>query len=552
MRVDLSSLTEESIKALDDDQFKKLIQSVAGTLTEDTRQNQIRYYKPASERARQVHFSRKKNVGCSGGNRSSKTETVLAHIVMQATGIWPSEEDDPELNKEMKAQFLGPINVRIVVESFTTTLYPTILPKLIYSSWVGADKQGGKRGHWGWIPKKCLILGSWDKSWQDKTKTLSINCYDPDSGEILGKSLIQFMSKDQDSTDFASGSFHIVMHDEPPLHAQWVENQARTMDVGGRMFLAFTWHDDPSVPIDWVHDELYSKAGDADHDWFELYTTDNVMLNQESVAQTAREWSEEMKRVRLYGGSMRFSNRVHPLFTDVRMDWCFTCNKSVMVLEGKCEGCKGEDHVSYNHVQHIEYMNWPVVWLLDPHPRKPHMFMWVEITPSDDYRVLADGELADTPKAVAKQVLDFEEERGFRVALRLIDPNMGRSPSGVNREITWQDEFDSVGLMTELPGDSSVGRKRVDEYLKPDRGTHIPRIVVSESCETRTIKQMKRYVWADFKTALEKDIKQTPRDKNDDYPTLLKYLVNYLPEFRFLNEGAPVIKRPGTRGKGGY
>jgi hypothetical protein len=52
---------------------------------------------------------------------------------------------------------------------------------------------------------------------------------------------------------------------------------------------------------------------------------------------------------------------------------------------------------------------------------------------------------------------------------------------------------------------------------------------------------MKRYVWADHKKGLDRDQKQVPKDKNDDYPTLLKYLANHEPSFRMLQDAGQVI-----------
>ena len=320
------------------------------------------------------------------------------------------------------------------------------------------------------------------------------------------------------------------------------------MDVGGRIFLSFTWPDDPTIPVDWVHDELYEKAGDEDHDWFELWTTENVMLNQDSVAKLALEWSEETKRVRLFGGSMRFSNRIHPLFTDSPQTWCLACNQPTYTEGDHCQTCLGTNLEQYCHVQDFEFMHWPCVFLLDPHPRKPHMFIWAEISPADDIRIIDEGELDETPEALARFVFDYEEEQGFNVALRIMDPNMGRSPSSSNRQTTWQDEFDKSGLMCELADDAGVGRKKVDEYLKVDPYTLTPRLIVHERCSGVSY-QMKRYTWADFKTSQERDKKQVPRDKYDDYPALLRYLVNFNPQFNFLNgDGAPVIRKEGRKG----
>ena len=133
------------------------------------------------------------------------------------------------------------------------------------------------------------------------------------------------------------------------------------------------------------------------------------------------------------------------------------------------------------------------------------------------------------------------------VKLSLMDPNMGRSPSSAhNRETTWQDEFREIGMFFELASDSDVGRGRFNEYLKPDPMTLAPRFHIHSRCAT-TIAQIKRYAWDDFKKTMDRDQKQKPRDKNDDFPTNIKYLMNYEPSFRMLHEGGSVITRPGKR-----
>ena len=58
------------------------------------------------------------------------------------------------------------------------------------------------------------------------------------------------------------------------------------MRVNGRMMLAMTWPDDPSVPVDWIFDRVHDCAGPEGSDivWYELHTTDNAHLNQEAIA----------------------------------------------------------------------------------------------------------------------------------------------------------------------------------------------------------------------------------------------------------------------------
>ena len=139
---------------------------------------------------------------------------------------------------------------------------------------------------------------------------------------------------------------------------------------------------------------------------------------------------------------------------------------------------------------------------------------------------------------------EIETALGLTVARRIMDPNMGASPAGTKREISWQDEFRSAGLGCDLADDSDVGRKRLNGYLRPDRATRRPRFHVHPRCKD-TIYQINRYVWDDFKRGMEKDLKQTPKAKYDDYPTLLKYCLNSEPQFNLF---APIFRRPGIEG----
>jgi hypothetical protein len=554
LSIDLDSLSRDNLRDLKDDEFKELVSNLISLQSEDLKENQILYYRPVSTMAEKVHLSSAKTIAIGGGNGSSKTETVLAEIVMCATGITPlalQGKFDP------KKKFRGPINVRVVCESLTTVLHPIMLPKLQWWKWSGVDAPGGKRGHWGWIPKTSLVDGSWDKSWSEKTRLLRLLYRDPENPEVIvGESTIQFMSHDQDPSDFASGDFHMVLHDEMPKYATWRENQARTMRVNGRNFLAMTWPDEPAIPVDWVFDEVYDKAQpgparDPAVEWYNLYTTDNLNLDQEAVAKQAAQWSDAIRRVRIFGQPIRFSNRIHPLFTDVTQQWCFRCVDTILSQQSTCPVCGSQDVTTFNHVKLFDPQpTWPTIFLLDPHPRKPHMFLWAQVDTFDDIWVVAEGAVDGDPVDVKRFTDQVERQMTLHVQLRLIDPNMGASPSGAKRGVTWADEFAHANLRCDLADDSDVGRARVNEYLRPDPRRLQPRLHVREGC-FQTIQHMKRYAWDEYRAALEKDLKQKPKEKYDDYPTLLKYLMNFDPSFQMLTRGAPIIQRPGHR-RGAY
>jgi hypothetical protein len=543
---DLTTLTDEELLALTNE---------ALNFARSDRQDwQLTYYKPTSKQALRIHLSTAHLIGIGGGNRSGKTDTNLAEAAIQATGIIPESLKDIYPREKLR----GAITIRVVCESHTTTLAPVILHKLNYSNWNGVDTQGGERGHWGWVPKDCLVGGSWDKSWKESKRQLTTLCRDPDNPDrVLGHSVWQFMSHDQDPAKFASGEFHLVIIDEPPKYAIYRENRARIMSVGGRMMLGMTWPDDPTIAVDWIFDELYDigQAGpnkNEDVEWIELNTLDNPNIDQESVQREAAAMSEMERACRIGGKPIRFSNRIHPEFTDSDAWWCFTCRQEVLANGGVCATCDGLDVVLYNHVQDfmIESRN-PAVFVLDPHPRKPHMFMYVQVDAADDYSVIYAGQCADEPTELKKLTDQIEREMNIMVARRLIDPNMGASPASSKRGVTWQDEFADAGIYCDLAVDSDVGRGRVDEYLKPDSDTKRPRLRFHDENCAAAIYQMKRYVWSDWKYSDNKDQKQVPKQKYDDYPTMLKYLMNDLPLYKMLKFGGVVVKPRGTM-KAGY
>lgn len=550
----LDNIDPSALAHLSDDDLVALAQEFFDVQAYDRQVNQLRYYIPVSEKAIRVHQSNASVFFLAGGNGASKTDTALVDLVICATGQIPQSLRGIFPMEKLR----GPINCRIVVESITNTLETIILPKLQWWKWQGVDSPGGPRGHYGWIPKHCLLKGEWDESWTARTRTLELLYRDPDTDAPRGISRIQFMSYDQDVSDFASGDFHIVLHDEPPKEGIWTENMVRTARVSGRMFLSMTWPDDPTIPVDWIIDRVYEKClpgkdRDPKYEMVEMYATENKNLDQDAIAQMAKNLTAAERSTRIYGQHLRLSNRVHPLFTDTDHTWCFHCAELTLLdSAGLCGQCGHDDIVGFNHVRPMEAQAlWPVICALDPHPRKPHMLIWVQVTPNDDLEQVAELEVEGSPSDVKEQVDEIEAEYGWSCIRRLMDPNMGRSPSGTDRDTTWQDSFQSAGLTFDLADDGESGRQLVNDYLKPDLDTRAPRLFIHPRC-IKSIYQLKRYSWDDYKKAIEKDQKQRPKQRYDDYPTLHKYILNSQPTFRGCRSvGQPVIVHSGGR-KNGY
>lgn len=541
--IDLTKLSERELLRLPNEAFRAAGEQLLRLDAQDRREMQLPRYVPASPRAAAVHKSRARLVGIGGGNGASKTETAIIEPLAMATGVLPNSQ-----RELFRPRFQGPIKVRFVIQSIKHVLEQTFLPKLQWWKWTGLPPSGGSQGHWGWIPKMCLVDGSWDKSWSAKSETLTVLCRNPDNlDEVLGTSLIHLMSHEQSSADAASGDFNYIVMDEPPKLGMFRESQARTMRVNGRIIMAMTWPDDPTIPVDWIFDEIYEPGQpgpnkNPDIDWFELWTQENANLNQDSIAVQAEKWSEETKNVRLFGRPIRFANRIHPLFTDIPQTWSIAADKPVIPLGGVCPFTGSTDLVEFCHVQECEVNpRAPIISLFDPHPRKPHMFAWLQVTATDDLELVFEGECDMDPVGVREYVTTIEKQFLMNVRRRLMDPNMGASPASTDRETTWQSAMRDVGLDYELADDGDVGRALINDYLKVDRRTRRPRLIVHPRCKN-AIAQIKRYVWDNYRRQDERDLKQKPRDKYDDYPTLLKYGLNSRPAFRMLMQGGEVLR----------
>lgn len=545
------------VASLSDEELRLQLAQAVKFARDERQENQLIYYKPVSKIAERVFESDARVFGVGGGNRSGKSDQCLALIAACCTGIFPDS-----MKHVVQRRFRGPIRARIICDSLTTTLYPTILPKLQWWQWSGAVPHGGERGHWGWIPPYCLKERDWSKSWSEKLRILTIVCRDPnDPNIILGESIIHFMSYDQE--EGRGTDFHFILHDEPPPLHIWRESEARIMGVGGRLMVAMTWPDDPSIPVDWIFDEVYEPGISGlrkDIEWVNFYSTDNPNVDQVAIGEQAKNWSEEMRKVRILGQPIRFSNRVHPVFTDTPQHWCHNCKKTTLTNDNPaslnaydkwlCLYCSNSNVSEFNHVKEFEASSsWPTVWLLDPHPRKPHRALWVQVDPADDLWLIDEIDCPGDPTDMKIACDEIENRHSLVIALRLMDPNMGASPASSRREITWQSEFEAAGLACQLADDSDTGRAHLNQYLKCDDHTLQPRFHIHPRC-TISIGDIKRYVWDDHKRSSERELKQTPKAKYDDSPTLLKYLMNYGPTFAGLHGMGQVFRRQGQRQRG--
>jgi len=422
------------------------------------------------------------------------------------------------------------VRARVVCESLTDTVVPVILPKLRFDKWNGSGSPGDMAtGHWGWIPRAYLIRGSWDASYNEKHRQLT----------LTNGSTIQFMSYDQDPEAGEGISLHLVIHDEPPPRAWYKVNQMRTLDTGGQVMTAYTPPTEPdrAVKAAWIFDEVVEPGvrGDPNISVFVLWTEHNRILKPEQVHETVKGFNAVEQRAILYGEETHLSGRIHPLFTDIEQNWCFSCGSAqIPVQGGLCPECKGRLE-PYTHVvdDHDIPPAWPTYLVMDPHKRRPCALAWFRVGPNDEMiqqaEAWAEGTVADWVRE--KETIE-RDLIGRTPDVILCDPNpLDETDNRAQRGWTLRRELGDHGLWARPADDNfTVGRRRLDDLLRPDKALRRPLASIMRRCK-RSIHAFKRYTWDEYVNREGREPKGEPRGEYKHFPDCWRYLVMASPRF---------------------
>ena len=529
------------------DQMAQLVQ-------DDRKRTQLAYYKLANPMAARVHETMAREVAIVGGNRSSKTDTMMAELAIRMTGHVPLSLQGRYPMDKLAAL---PIRARVVCNSLTDTLEPVIKPKLRWDQWNGVGDPDEGRGHWGWIPQHCLKGGTWEKSYSEKYRTLSVNVDNFWTGSegqtcsVRGTSTCQFLSYDQDLSAFSGSSMHWIGHDELPPSDIYRENRLRTLDVKGRIYTAFTPPDEIGMSradVSWFYDEVYERGlrTEPGFETIRLFTEQNAILDAKAIADLMLTLTDEQREVRLHGEFLHLTGVIYSLFTRGQATWCFKCVKRTTPISGTCVTCKGDEIENFTHViePHPIPTNWPIVMVIDPHPRKKDAIGWFAVTPSDDVVMVAEAEADGTATDVRRVIDDVETRLKLFVRKRLMDPNIATETNDkIQKGWTIRRAYDEAGIRCDLANDEiNAGIQNVSELLKPDRKTRRPRLRVFSTCQ-KFIYGMSHWSWDEHVRTGDKEPKEKVRDKAKDFPDLIRYLANDRPTYRKYALGAQIVRK---------
>jgi hypothetical protein len=542
---------------------------VADLLIEDQRENQILYYRPAQKDAAKLHRSVAREFATQGGNKSSKTGTMLADAVMQMIGL-PDYVPAWLRPTYPKEKLRGhPIRVRLVVTSLLSAWDANLKQKLQWFHWNGKLNEDGwpgdpRFGHWGFVPRDCLIDGDWDKSWSEKHRILQL--VHPMTKEKW--STLEVMSHSQDLEDFNQGAYHLIVEDEIPPEEIHRANKIRAMEMSGQILTGGTPSDDRTNAVieAWFFDQILapglegSNPGEVEAVVF--WTEHNRTLSAEDIAFVAKGLTPEQRRARLHGEAIHLSGLIIKGFTEKPKTWCFVCVGPTYVVNERCESCGTTDLVTYAHVWDDADVpwpgpaRWPVLFYMDPHQSKPTACAWFKVDPQDNLWQIAEAEIQGDAATVKREVEGLEAEHGWMPLWRKGDPKITAQTNQFAREVDGQPfniarAFEEVGFDFEPANTNfTVAIERIEQALRPNPLTRTPRFRVHRSC-ARTVYQLTHFTWVP--PSRTGAMKEQPSKLHSDFPAVVRYLHMDEPTWRQLQamrRAEPLRLYASTQGRG--
>lgn len=453
------------------------------------RQGGLFVYEPVNEKAAAFHLSEARTRCLFGGNRSGKTETVVADVASEMQGTHPLQLAGKRPMPPLKWRVVGvdqPHGVdKILIPKFQKFVRPS-----------------------------SLHGGSWEKAYSVREHTLHYK----DGG------FVEFMSYESDVAKFAGTDRDGILCDEEPPKSIWDECRMRLLERKGRMLLSMT----ADNGCTWVYDQFYLpwETGTLKSDvaCWRMTLYENPHIPPEEIADAEAGLDEQTKRIKIYG---EFVHRSGLIFEDF----------------------KNQEPWVYNDFD-IPH-DWTRYVCIDPHPRQNHAILIAAVSPSGeiwaykeivhstDIDVNCDHLKRELNGIVPYDILIDWAARGddYRHGVSIFDyydnALLERSLPGLS--LAMKDvEAGLVALRAGFQWDSQRKCDRPIPYRTnlPDTGG--PQIhVARKGCPT-LIWQLMRYVYDDYTTrkmADRRDPKSSPRKKDDHVIDDLRYILVEEPHY---------------------
>ena len=447
------------------------------------RTNGIDYYTPNPMQYK-AHQSLAEILLFCGGNRSGKSTFGATELTYHLTRKYPDWYPK-------KRRFRHPIKA-VVVATENAIIEKVIEPKI-----------------------KMYLPPDYVQQWKRVTGgyLARIVCKDG--------STVDFLTNEQEDMAFESQDWDFYWGDEPQKKRKFDAIMRGLVDRGGRTVLTFTPLIEP-----WMKEQLVDKSGlnlpgepsiqaiivDMRDNKFDIQG--NPILLEENIQKMISMWDEDTKETRVHGKFFHLRGIVYTEFAEIH-----------------------QIEFEYTYPD-------PVIAVLDPHDRQPHHVIWAVVSRTDDLFIHSEIAFAGTVDELARQIKKVENQNGYRMKKRLIDPNFGRKPLiTTGRNMIQELQVSGCPGWFEADDPKEEGRLKVKEYLhydrmKPISHTNTPRLFFHKGRVPKTIHSIRNHQYDEWigKTQGEKDPKEKTKDKDTHGADCIRYLCMSNPRFENLRQ----------------
>jgi len=341
------------------------------------------------------------------------------------------------------------------------------------------------------VPRHWLKGGSWHSAWSEKSRTLFFE----------NGSQMRFFSYEQHVNKMGGDDNDAAYLDEHAPEKVFIEAVARTTDRNGYIVLTMT----PEAGITWEEEKIIDASEfDPDIAFWTFSTFKNPHLSKEGIAQLEKLITDERLRdAKLYGRFVSLAGLVYPQF-----------DRGIHVVP--------DGSVTIQR-------HWHQQFVIDPHHRKPSAMVWTAWDPDGNVCYIhQESEFPPTAGGVPELAAHIRvKTSGLLIDDWIGDEAMGGEGKNIYGQGSVLAQLRNNGIPvvgTNQASDKAfaAGVNKLRSMLTPDPVSKKPRLYIFNTC-TKTIKQMMTYQYRKETIVDEELLREHVRNKNDDYPTCIRY-----------------------------
>jgi phage terminase large subunit-like protein len=337
--------------------------------------------------------------------------------------------------------------------------------------------------------------------------------------KLKNGSILQFMYYTQQAMKFEGSDLDFVWFDEPPPYDIYHANRSRLIDRDGDIWMTMTPLEEP-----WIFDELWEpgiKGEREDTACFNMFMSDNPHLSAKAVKEYEDTIPEEEREARLYGKWKHLIGRVFNEF-----------DRGIHILP-------------LRDLAHIPG-GWKRIEIIDPHPKKPHVYIRCAVDPVNTLYVYEEYEVKGDVEALGNHILSTREVTPNMIIVDTSTLLTGDNITGLDLKKNLAKIIGPFFPAIKKPEvKTDYLRKRLQDTIdlldvsESKRDYHKRKGIFFRSNCVKSAKQIEHLIWDEGKQKHKRtDHKAIPLKKNDDFADCVMYACAVDPKFANLKQGS--------------